>query len=205
MKEYGWVHQNVASTVSRPPLPPGRVRFLTDEERTRLLEECRNSKNHFLYPLVVLALYTSLRRSSLLNIQKQDIDLNKGTLCIPRTKNKTTLVLPLVGEAYTLVKDLCSQNTGSGYLFPGQEKGKGGWNHYDVAFEYAVRRANIPNFTFHCLRHSSASYMVQAGVPLYTVGIILNHKTLAMTARYAHLQTENLKAALEVLAQRLEG
>jgi len=176
---------------------------LTDDERSRLLEECRKSKNRFLYPLVVLALYTSLRRSSLLNIQKQDIELNKRLLFIPKTKNKTSLALPLVGEAYELVKDLCAGKTDEEHIFPGQEKGKSGWNHYDVAFEYAVKRANIPNFTFHCLRHSAASYMVQAGVPLYTVGMILNHKTLAMTARYAHLNTENLRDALEILADRL--
>ena len=48
--------------------------------------------------------------------------------------------------------------------------------------------------------------MIQAGVPLYTVGAVLNHKNPAViTHRYAHLATENLKAALEVLAQRLEG
>ena len=110
-----------------------------------------------------------------------------------------------MGEAYEIIKDLLSQNANDSYIFPGKGKGKGGWNHYDAAFEHALKRAKIFNFTFHCLRHSAASYMVQSGVPLYTVGAVLNHKTIAMTARYAHLQTENLKGALEVLAQRLRN
>src|SRR5215471_3823322 len=54
MREYGWLDRNVAATVSKPTLPPGRTRFLTDDERSLLLEECRKSKNRFLYPLVVL-------------------------------------------------------------------------------------------------------------------------------------------------------
>jgi len=47
--------------------------------------------------------------------------------------------------------------------------------------------------------------MIQSGVPLYTVGTVLNHKNPArITPIYAHLQTENLRDALEVLARRLE-
>ena len=128
--------------------------------------------------------------------------MNNKTLTIGKTKNKTTLVLPLVGEALDIIKDLYSQNARTAYLFPGKEKG--GWNSYETAFEHAVKRANIPNFTFHCLRHTTASYLVQQGVPLYTIGRILNHKSLEMTARYAHLATNNLKGALEILAHRPE-
>ena len=205
VKEYEWLDRNVASLVSRPPLPPGRTRFLSDEERARLLAACRESKNRFLYPLVVLALYTSLRRGSLLRIQKQDIDLEKRTLYIPLTKNKTSLVLPLVGDAYEIIKDLCSQKTDKEYIFPGTDT-RGRWGSYDTAFRYAVKRANIGDgFVFHSLRHTAASIMAQQGIPLFTIGAVLNHKNLAMTARYSHLQIENLKGALEVLAQRLEG
>jgi len=203
VKEYEWVEKNVASTVSRPPLPPGRNRFLTDEERSRLLEECRKSKNRFLYSLVVLALSSSLRRSSLLNIQKQNIELNKRLLFIPMTKNKTPLALPLVGEAYDIIQDLCAGKTDEEYIFPGHEKGNGGWNHYAAAFEYAVSRANLSDVTFHTLRHSCASYLVQAGIPLYVISQILGHKTLAMTARYSHLAVDNLRDALTALSQRL--
>src|SRR4030095_7040319 len=45
MKEYQWIDQNPCSRVSRPPQPPGRVRYLDDQERARLLQECPNSHN----------------------------------------------------------------------------------------------------------------------------------------------------------------
>ena len=205
MKEYGWLDRNVASTVSRPSLPPGRTRFLTDEERSRLLLECQRSKNPNLYNLVALALYTGLRRGALLHLRREDIDLKNRTLCIPKTKNKTMLVLPIVGEAYEIIKALLSQNGNDLYIFPGQNT-RGRWGSYSSAFEQAVKRAKVSKFSFHCLRHSTASYMIQAGIPLYVVGTVLNHKNPAtITYRYAHLDTSNLKGALEILAQRLEG
>src|SRR5207249_7870272 len=48
VREYGWLGTNVVNTVSRPPLPPGRVRYLSDEERSRLLQEWKKSQNRYL-------------------------------------------------------------------------------------------------------------------------------------------------------------
>jgi integrase len=206
IKEYGWLDKNVASTVSRPTLPPNKVRFLADEERSRLLSECRKSQNKHLYALVSLAMYTGLRRGALLNLMQEDIDLKNKTITIGKTKNKSTLILPLVRECYELVKGLCSQNTGTPYIFPAHAKYR--WNSYEKAFNEAVKRANLThtNFSFHSLRHTAASYMIQAGIPLYTVGAVLNHKNPAqITHRYAHLHTDQLRDALEVLAQRLSS
>jgi len=204
IREYGWLDQNVVTTVSRPPLPPGKVRYLSDEERSRLLTECKRSQNQYLYPLVILALSTALRRGSLFNLTVQNTDVEKGILVLERTKNGSRLALPLVGEGLLIARSLCEASK-DGYLFP---RGTGNpWLHYRTAWEYAVKRAQVPDFSFHSLRHCSASYMVQEGVPLYVVGAVLGHspRSLAMTARYSHLATENLRDALEVLAQRLSS
>ena len=67
--------------------------------------------------------------------------------------------------------------------------GKRGNSFHDVrmSFENACRRAGIEGFRFHDLRHTAASHLAMAGVPLRTVGEILGHKTAAMTERYAPL------------------
>ena len=204
LREYMWIDQNPCTRVSRPPLPPGRVRFLTDDERSRLLQECQRSGNKYLYGLVVAALYTGLRQGSLLSLTKKDVDSTARTLTIERTKNKTRLVLPLLGEAYALITERVAHISEHEYIFPNTGD-HNRWESYRHAFNYAVKRANIPAFTFHCLRHSTASYLVQAGIPLYVVSQILSHKSVATTQRYAHLATENLKDALETLSQRLSS
>ena len=63
-------------------------------------------------------------------------------------------------------------------------------------FLYACRRLGVEDLRLHDLRHSAASAMVNAGVPLYTVGAVLGHKATASTQRYSHLTTATLAEAL---------
>jgi integrase len=204
IREYDWLDRNVVSTIARPPKSPGKTRYLTDDERGRLLTECRRSKNPDLYDLVVVALYTGLRRGSLFSLRCQDVDTINKTLTVPHLKNKTPLVLPLVGEAYDILTRRCTSLKGAEYLFPEKRNGKQG-GCYRRAFEEALKRANISGASFHTLRHSSASYLIQAGIPLYVVSQILAHKTVTMTASYAHLAVDNLRDALTTLSQRLSS
>jgi integrase len=202
IREHDWLTHNVVSTIARPPKSPGKTRYLTDAERSKLLEECRRSKNPDLYDLVVVALYTGLRRGSLFSLRCQDVDTIKKTLTVPHLKTKNALVLPLVGEAYEILTRRCTSLQGPEYLFPEKRNGKQG-GCYRRAFEEALKRAGITGASFHTLRHSSASYLIQAGIPLYVVSQILAHTSVTMTQKYAHLQLENLRDALEVLSHRL--
>ncbi|MFQ5482895.1 MAG: tyrosine-type recombinase/integrase, partial [Nitrospinaceae bacterium] len=55
MKEWGWLEDSPMRKVQRPKEPRGRVRFLADDERERLLQACQESEESFLYPVVILA------------------------------------------------------------------------------------------------------------------------------------------------------
>ncbi len=66
-------------------------------------------------------------------------------------------------------------------------------------FGNAVKEAKIENMTWHILRHTFASRLMMAGVPLKTVQELMGHKTIAMTARYAHLSPSHKKEAIERL------
>ncbi len=72
--EWQWIAVNIMTKVKRPTLPRGRVRFLSDEERGRLLAACRQSHWEDLYTLVILALSTGARKSELLGLQWKDIE-----------------------------------------------------------------------------------------------------------------------------------
>lgn len=60
-------------------------------------------------------------------------------------------------------------------------------NNFRRALNDAADRAEVPRFRVHDLRHTYASWLVQSGVPLERVQLLLGHKTIVMTQRYAHL------------------
>jgi site-specific recombinase XerD len=66
-------------------------------------------------------------------------------------------------------------------------------------FKNALKKAGIEDFRFHDLRHTFASRLVQMGVDLYVVKELLNHSSITVTQRYAHLRLENVKRAVEML------
>ena len=182
------VKENPVAKVRRFLEPKGRVRYLSDDERYRLLEACRASKHPYLYVIVVIALSTGMRRTEITTLSRDQIDFNRQTLTLWDTKNKEPRVVPLVGLAHELVSKLPRTNK---KLFPG--------SNIRYYWEKAVKEARVDNYTFHDNRHTAASYMAQAGVPLYTIGEILGHKSLEMTKRYAHLSTEHLRGPLQGL------
>ena len=55
----------------------------------------------------------------------------------------------------------------------------------------ALKEAGITDFTFHSLRHTTASYLAQSGASLLEIGNVLGHKSLSVTKRYAHLCVES--------------
>jgi integrase len=68
VKEWGWAEDNPVGKVRKPQEPRGGVRFLADDERTRLLEACKASTCPVLYPVVVLALSTGMRAQEIMRL-----------------------------------------------------------------------------------------------------------------------------------------
>jgi len=186
IKEWGWVEENPLRKVTKPKESRGRVRFLSDDERTRLLTECKKSDSQFLYTAVVLSLSTGGRRMEILGLSWRDIDFNRGIITLHETKNGERRILPLAGHAFELMQQHSKvRHVTSALVFPGKNPS----NPVDLRtpFETALKRAGITDFRWHDLRHSCASYLAMNGASLAEIAEILGHKTLQMVKRYAHL------------------
>jgi len=72
---------------------------------------------------------------------------------------------------------------------------------FRTAFEGAVRKALIPDFTLHDLRHTFASQPVMSAVDLATVQNVMGHKHGNLTLRYSHLSSEHKRSAVGKLEQ----
>lgn len=171
--------------------PKGIVRYLSDEEKGRLLNACRESKYKKLHLLVNFALTSGARKGELVNLRWEDLDIYNRTALIRDTKNGESRVLPLTDS---VAKELEQFKKVEGLIFHSEIKPSKPFC-IRKCWAKALDTAEIYNFRFHDLRHSCASTLVMAGATLYEVSQVLGHKDLKTTARYAHLSTQH-KAAL---------
>lgn len=204
VKEWGWSHENPVLKVSRLREPRGRVRFLSDDERTKLLEICKQSDSAFLYTVVVLALSTGARRMEILGLRWQHVDIARGMITLHETKNGERRVLTLTSLALELMKQHAKVRTlNCDFVFPAKSFDK----PMDITtpWETALKRAGIKDFRFHDLRHSAASYLAMNGASLAEIAEILGHKTLQMVKRYAHLSDAHTSKVVARMNEKIFG
>jgi integrase len=202
---WGWLQRNPAAEVGKLPEPPGRTRWLTDEERAALLAACAASPERALLPLVLCALSSGARAGELLALRWRDVTLAEGTAVIHASKTGHGRTLHFVGQALTALKEHAKVRPLSpeARVFASDETGKYPFQ-YGEPFRVAVKAAGLANFRFHDLRHSAASYMAQAGASLLEIGVVLGHRSQQTTARYAHLAADSSKALVtRVLGEKL--
>jgi integrase len=154
-----------------------------------------------LTPLVLLAINTGLRRGELWNLTWKDIDLPKKMLTVrgKGAKSGQTRHIPLNAAAMDVLK------THRGEVVPMPNVPVFGNAEFRKAFNALLDKAKIQNFRFHDTRHTFASKLVMAGVPLNTVRELLGHGSIEMTLIYAHLAPENLRDAVNLIVSKPMG
>lgn len=186
----GFVHP--CRSIERLPEHNEKTRFLSDDERRRLLEACRASSWPRLYLLVLMALTTGARKGELLGLRWGDVDLDRGVAMVARTKNGDPRVLPLVPA---VVDELQRFKAGPSVLVFPAPRARDKACSFEGHFARALAAAKVREFRFHDLRHSCASMLAQNGATLLEIGDLLGHRQLQVTKRYSHLATAH-KAAL---------
>lgn len=190
MREYGWLEASPMPNVTKLEEPKGRVRFLSDDERTRLLDACRKTPD--LYAIVLLALSTGARRGEILGLRWRDVDLKRDVIILYDTKNRDRRVLPLSGPALELMQGRSRvRQLTTDRVFPNSMRPKAEYN-IRRCWPEALKAAGIDDFRFHDLRHSAASYLAMNGATLAEIAEILGHRTLVMVKRYAHLSDSHV-------------
>jgi integrase len=203
VKELRWLESNPCELIKKPAESRGRVRFLSDDERTKLLGACRPHAD--LYLALVLALTTGARRMEVMSLRWGQIDFARKVITLHDTKNGERRSLPLVGEAFTLLQARSKvRNLKDDRIFPPTAKArKAEYLDLRAPWEDALKAAGIADFHWHDLRHTAASYLAMSGVSLVEIAKVLGHRTLAMVARYSHLSDGHIVATGEKLAARL--
>lgn len=206
VKEWGWLEDSPMRKVTKPKESRGRVRFLSDDERMRLLKACKESSNPYLYTVVVLALSTGMRQGEIMCLTWDVVDLNQGRAILHETKNGERRAVAITGHALELLKELSKvRRIDCKLLFPAKENAPQKPMDLRTPWETAVKRAELHDFKFHDLRHSAASYLAMNGASLAEIAEVLGHKTLQMVKRYAHLSEGHTARVVASMNDKIFG
>lgn len=195
----GLIRSNPVGQVKRFKEKPGRVRWLKDEEEKRLREAIR-TKYPEREPEFDLALYTGMRRGEQFTLKWENVDLKNGSLTVNGKSGRRNVKVN--SSAAAALGNLGSFYLGNQTPYVCPETSSDTQRDWRRWFEDCITIARIPNFRWHDLRHTFASRLVMAGVPLLTVGALLGHKSYKMTERYAHLSQPHLTEAVEKIGSK---
>nr|WP_245982368.1 tyrosine-type recombinase/integrase [Mycetocola tolaasinivorans] len=203
----GHIDHNPATRIKLPPRSRGREVFLTREQYASILENVPHPDDRALLDFLV---GTGARWGEAAGLHWHNVDLMRGTVTIvdtyngveikPYPKGRRERRVPLFDW---IVRDLDDERTvsacevthrigrcTSGLVFPGRRGGvRDDRNFSRQVWTPALKAAGLDGLgaTLHDLRHTYASWLVQAGVPLERIASLLGHASIATTQIYAHL------------------
>ena len=159
--------------------------WATPEEVTSILNASKASSWPKMYLFVLMAIQTGMRRSSLLSLRWDFIDFNNGTVYQPTSKNDKPILLPITDA---VLKELrAHREIGTGFVFPHPSNPNQWFANIDSHWKLCLKRSGIDkHLRIHDLRHTTGSWLAQAGVPLTEIKEIMTHKTIQTTQRYIH-------------------
>ena len=174
-------------------------RYLQPQEVTALFEELERNANTMVGQVVRLLLLTGARKREVLDARWSEVDFEHKVLWVPpeRSKSRKPRPIALSYAAIELIKSL-PRDPDVPYLFFNPRTRKPPVSIF-VAWDSIRRKAGLADVRLHDLRHSYASFLVNAGRSLYEVQELLGHADIRTTSRYAHLSRERLREAVETV------
>ena len=189
--------ENPVRKVKRLREPPGRVRYLTDEEAEKLRAACSAE----LWDAVLFAMETGLRAGEQFGLKWANVDRAGRIIHVEHSKNGRRRDVPMSESVQRIVEGLCQTRRGE-FVFS-RVKGKArGQRHQECmrdAWKAARRRAGIADLRWHDLRHHFASRLTARGASVFVLQELMGHASLSMTRRYAHLAPGAHRQAIELL------
>ena len=210
IKDGFYVGANPVGEVKRPKFDNRRTRFLSREEADMLLAELAG-RSASVHRMALLSLHTGLRLGEVYALCWSDVDLAHGVVTVRNTKSGRTRHVPMTDQVRSMFEELAGQADKGRLVFP-SKTGEQRRGMISTSFKRAVAACGFNDgvddkrqwVSFHTLRHSAASWMAMAGVELYTIGQILGHASLEMTARYSHLSPNKLRSAIDAMESALK-
>ena len=180
--------------IELPPAPRPKDRWLTRPEAAKLIDACKTPHVRL---FVTLALYTAGRASAILELTWQQVSLDRGIIDLGTgTGNKRRAKVPIGKTLRQALTDAANIRTACGKVVEFRGQPVACIRH---AFRDAAKAAGLPGVTPHTLRHTAATWLVQAGIPLAEVARFLGDSEQMVEKVYGHHSPEYLRGAADAL------
>lgn len=195
------VNPAAGKIVKRPTIDNRRTRFLTKHEVAALLSELAKRSTD-VHNMALFSLQTGARAGEVFSLTWGDLDLPQATALLRDTKSNKNRPLFLTDEIRMMLsRRRTAEAKSTDLVFPDKNGNK--VVQISDTFNRAIEKLKLnegiidrrDKVTFHSLRHTYASMLVQAGVDIYHVKELLGHSSIALTERYSHLSESTLKQA----------
>jgi integrase len=190
--------QNPADDIERFP-EPARERYIEPTEVPAFLQAIKDDPDPDVRDFVLLLLFTGARKSNVLAIRREEVDMRRAVWTIPASKTKShrEYQVHLPPPAVAILAERMGRIEGD-YLFPPKKSG-GRWPHWKhaaPAWKRLLGRAGLKGIRMHDVRRTLASWAIAGGASLPVVGKALGHADPATTSVYARLSLDPIKAAM---------
>ena len=197
---------NPVAEIKLPSPQKSRDRRLIPGELEGLLSAWRGMRTAWLIPLVMLAIETGMRRSELLGLQWQDVDLDARLAHLGITKNGDSRTIPLTPGAVEIIGNLPRDDRDRLFTVTPTAVRQavatraGGpvrcWRGHAWR-DRLTKRSGIEDLHFHDLRHEAISRFFERGLSVPEVALISGHKDPRMLFRYTHMNAQLIAAKLD--------
>ena len=195
----GYVLKNPLKEIKRFRLPERLPLYFSEAEFSTLVNAIDKDD---LKDIVIFTVNTGLRQAELTSLRWEYIIISERLFILNNrnhvTKSKRIRTIPLNEKAYNILLKRM-ENRQSEFVFTFSNKPiKPDW--LSKIFKHYVRKSQVnQKLTFHSLRHSFASWLVQKGTSIYLVSKLLGHSDIKTTQIYSHVTTENLQQVVDIL------
>lgn len=198
------IHSNPLKEIKNLVFDNKIERYLNSDQTQALMKSIQESENEQLQYIVLFLIYTGARKREVLDAKWIDIDQERKSWRIPKTKSGKIRHVPLSAGALVMLDKLRLKLNGKPIdhipIFANPKTGLP-YVSFFYSWDKARTRAGLKEFRIHDLRHSFASCLVNAGRSLYEVQELLGHADIKTTSRYAHLSRERLNDAVNTVPQ----
>lgn len=187
--EWEVIAENPIARMKALKEPPGKDRFLSWEEISLLLNNC---KHRYQKVYILIGLTTGARKSEISSLRWKDIDFDNDIVRIKDSKTNKIRKVPLA-ECLKIELENIEERNSEELITPFKDIKRG--------LEILFKELDIKDASIHTLRHTFASHLAINGCSLFALKELMGHTKIEMTLRYAHLCPDVRKKAISDLSQ----